>query len=386
LEIRLVKDSDLDQVKKLWQYCFNDTPEFVEWFFANRFSPNNTLVLYEGNKVESALQLLPYKINLRDREMCTSYLVGVSTWPEARGRGYVTKLLKKATELMRERQQWVSVLLPFQYSFYRKYGWEVCYEFLLYQDCADWSPMQGSNHATIKPIDLEADLYLLGKSYSYFTRYYNGSMSRDKDDWARLWMDHVLDGGVGYILTEESGELGYVLFSIAGQNLHIRELIFTGYRAKRELLRFIGKHQGQVSTWSWRAPMDDMTYMEMLDPRKNLCKFPFAMGRIIDVEQALSNIPMNVDMEIVLEVTDPFIEWNNGRFRLSVDNGKLTVRKTMKSAESLLSIQTLNQLLWGTIHPRKAISEGKILCVKNDVLEKLNTIFPPVPVYLGEEF
>ena len=95
MEIRQAKSSEKKAIIDLWEYCFDDTQEFVEWFFRDRYQDDNTLVLYNKDRVCSALQLLPYNIAIRGREMSTSFMVGVSTWPEDRGQGYISKLLQK---------------------------------------------------------------------------------------------------------------------------------------------------------------------------------------------------------------------------------------------------------------------------------------------------
>ena len=52
-------------------------------------------------------------------------IAGVATYPEYRRNGYVKKLLIQALEKMRNDQQIVSLLHPFDIGFYRKFGWEV---------------------------------------------------------------------------------------------------------------------------------------------------------------------------------------------------------------------------------------------------------------------
>ena len=48
---------------------------------------NNTIVVEEDGEIVSSLQLNQYKIKLNNKVYDTSYVVGVSTFPEARGEG-----------------------------------------------------------------------------------------------------------------------------------------------------------------------------------------------------------------------------------------------------------------------------------------------------------
>src|SRR5690554_6599849 len=132
--IRLAREEDTPQIRDLWTYCFDDTPEFIDFFFNSCYLPSNTLIAEEDNRIQSSLQLLPYRMRLRGREVPVYYIVGVGTWPEDRGQGLVKNLLLYADSLMKERGYDISILLPFQYDFYRKYGWEVCYDLLIYRE------------------------------------------------------------------------------------------------------------------------------------------------------------------------------------------------------------------------------------------------------------
>src|SRR5690554_443969 len=198
MEIREAKPYDKALIQDLWQYCFDDSMEFVDWFFNTRYEDDNTLVLIDNNRICSALQLLPYYISLRGKKMQTSYIVGVSTWPQDRGKGYISKLLYKSLEIMRERKQWVSILLPFNYNFYRKYGWETCYSYHQYSghknsftEFLDGIEIQGK----VRPISLASDFQELEKCYNLYTQKLNGYIIRGKKDWDRILADVRIDGG-----------------------------------------------------------------------------------------------------------------------------------------------------------------------------------------------
>ena len=33
MELRLAKPQETIEIRNLWNYCFDDSPDFVEWFF-----------------------------------------------------------------------------------------------------------------------------------------------------------------------------------------------------------------------------------------------------------------------------------------------------------------------------------------------------------------
>ena len=92
MNMRYAKEEEKDNIKEIWNYCFNDEESFVNYYFNNKYNNNNTIVACEDKDIVSSLQLNQYKIKLNDKEYEVSYVVGVSTFPQVRGRGYMKKL------------------------------------------------------------------------------------------------------------------------------------------------------------------------------------------------------------------------------------------------------------------------------------------------------
>ena len=84
---------DRSQIKQLWLHCFDDTPEFVQWYFERYYQPEHTLEMVTAEQILAAAQVIPYRIQLRGTALDCGSVVGVSTAPEARNRGYARTLL-----------------------------------------------------------------------------------------------------------------------------------------------------------------------------------------------------------------------------------------------------------------------------------------------------
>ncbi|MCC8170699.1 MAG: GNAT family N-acetyltransferase [Parabacteroides sp.] len=118
--------SDKQQVKDLWQTCFDDDEAFAAFYFDRVYRPENTVIYKEEGIVLSALQLLPYTMTYAGAEIPVSYISGASTAPGARGRGLMKGVLADAFERMRRRGDYLSVLIPAEewlFGFYRKTGY-----------------------------------------------------------------------------------------------------------------------------------------------------------------------------------------------------------------------------------------------------------------------
>ncbi|MGM9534902.1 MAG: GNAT family N-acetyltransferase, partial [Intestinibacter sp.] len=51
MDIRYAIEKDREQIISLWDYCFEDQKEFVDYYFENVYDEKNTLVVEEENEV-----------------------------------------------------------------------------------------------------------------------------------------------------------------------------------------------------------------------------------------------------------------------------------------------------------------------------------------------
>ena len=169
---------------KICEYCFNDEESFVNYYFNNKYDNNNTIVACEDKDIVSSLRLNQYKIKLDGKEYETSYVVGVSTFPQVRGRGYMKKIMEYSLNELYKRNQLVSILMPIDYRLYRKYGYEHCYDQLEYsiniEDLKNFNLLGRLYKASEKHIDDLIDINNL------FLSDVNGNTVRDKEYYINL--------------------------------------------------------------------------------------------------------------------------------------------------------------------------------------------------------
>jgi predicted acetyltransferase len=389
--IRLANDRDITQIIDLWNYCFDDSPEFVDFYFKTCFKSYNTVVSEEDGRIQSCLQLLPYRMMLRERETPISYIVGVATWPEYRRQGLIKKLLQFADKVMHERGIFHSILLPFQYDFYRKYGWEVCYEFLTYK-AIDFSnyhvknkPTELKSNSKFIKVGKEGNFDKLSKCYKQYMKYFNGYIMRGNKEWQKIIQDTEIAGGACYLYEEKESPSGYIIYTKNEKSLNINELVYLSNEAKAELIKLAFSHLGQVNQISRKAPFWDLDYLFMKDSRGIIEKETFVMGRIHDVVNALSGIFYSGE-EFVIRVKDEFYQKNNGSFLIKQKAGNSYLIRTNQEPDCILNIRTLNQLLWGYISPELALMEGLIQLKNSNDIEKLELLFPKKYNYMTEDF
>lgn len=93
MNIRFARENEKDNIREIWDYCFDDGPKFTDYYFEDKYDNKNTIVVEEENEIVSSLQLNQYKLILNEKIYDTSYIVGVSTFPQVRGKGYMKNIM-----------------------------------------------------------------------------------------------------------------------------------------------------------------------------------------------------------------------------------------------------------------------------------------------------
>ena len=107
------------EVMELWRVCFDDTEEFIQFYFDKKYKEENALVYWdEQGAAIAALQTLLYPMTFGVTQIVTGYISGACTHPLARARGVMTKLLREAFYVMRGRKIPVSTLIPARWGTY----------------------------------------------------------------------------------------------------------------------------------------------------------------------------------------------------------------------------------------------------------------------------
>ena len=53
MNLRYAKEDEIDNIKEIWNYCFNDTEEFVNYYFNSKYENRNTIDIRAKIKIIS---------------------------------------------------------------------------------------------------------------------------------------------------------------------------------------------------------------------------------------------------------------------------------------------------------------------------------------------
>lgn len=380
MEIRFAKDSEKENIREIWDYCFNDSPKFTDFYFDNKYDNKNTVVVDEDGKIVSSLQLNQYELNLNNKLYNTSYVVGVSTLPQVRGKGYMKNIMKFTLKNLYDKNQLVSILMPIDYRLYRRYGYEHCYDQIEYEleieSLKSFKSYGDMKKATLDDIDNLIDIYNL------FLNDTNGNIKRDKEYYINLFKEINSEDGYIYIHENE----GYIIYFINEDKMFIRELFYKNIDSLKSMLKFVYNHNTQCKSVTITSPINDKIRFVLDNPRNTTIKIkPFMMGRVINLEKYLNNLDIqsNLNDTIFVYVKDEFIEENNGVFKLEISNNKLSAQKGNYDYDVEFDINTITQLVFSYIDASEAFLLNGI-DENNKVKKFLNEVFPKKDNYINE--
>ena len=124
--IQFATPTTQDQILEMWKICFGDFKPYLDIYFREKYSNENTLVYFEGDKAVASLQLLPYQFSYCGTEIPVAYISGACTLPEARKKGYMDALLKRTFQELEKRNIPLTILVPEEawlLGFYNKFGY-----------------------------------------------------------------------------------------------------------------------------------------------------------------------------------------------------------------------------------------------------------------------
>ncbi|WP_394742629.1 GNAT family N-acetyltransferase [Natronococcus roseus] len=320
-------------------------------------------------------------------------LASVATPPEFRREGNVRELLAGSLEEYRDRGDRLSILWPFQYRFYRKYGWDTANRIVTHAASPDvFAFARGADEGSFR--SLGAD------EYDVLEPVYNAAseglaLERDERWWRhRIFGGHDTDPFV-YVYERDGEPAGYLVYRIEREEgtrtMGVSELAAVDREALLALFAFCADHDSQVDRVELRVSETVPVRELARDPDEidtSLENGP--MVRLVDVAEGLPALTAGeADAALEIEVEDPLVDWNDDRFVLETTDGTATCERagdgTDGGPDAALDVGALSQLAVGARSASALASTGR-LEADAETATVLSGLYPEDDVYLGHHF
>jgi len=404
--IRQCKREEIAQSLDLSEYAFQYIlPEEERRKRIETDRPEHTWGCFVGGRLAAQLRILPLAVYVNGRRLAMGGIASVATWPEYRRGGMVAALIRNALKVMKEAGQTISLLAPFSFAFYRKYGWETCVDRKKYTIETGHLPKIAARDSLSAEV-CGADAALLGPVYEKWASRFNATLSRDPG-W---WEDRIFGRRKGRIVVfrNQGGEpVGYIQYKVENREFFVHEWVTLNHDAALAMWRFIGNHDSMIDRVVMWAPERDRFPSLADNPRFRQEIEPYFMARIVDVEAFLKLCPLlkkderpaglasDEPIRLLLKVRDEHAPWNDGLFRWTIGPDgagfaeKLADGRPEEAGSHLprleCDIQTLSSLLVG-YHTVRYLRETGRLQGDPAAAEALAAVIPARETWLADFF
>ena len=141
-----------------------------------------------------------------------------------------------------------------------------------------------------------------------------------------------------------------MVYLIKNDIMHIKEMVYLNREAQKGLWEYIHAHDSMIDEVHGSTYFSEPIAFEMDDGDIKESIRPYAMGRIIDVEDFLADYPCDPDggtLCIELEIEDSLLPWNDRTFNVRFADGHCTMTREPAEYHLKMGIGTFTTLLLG---------------------------------------
>lgn len=397
LKMKQVEIKHLEQYNQLLRYVFQVTDadlRKVGWEgrdIVNAKSPAleqaEVWGWFDGDQLVSQVAVYPFQVRIFNTTYDMGGLTGVGTFPEYSNQGLMHKLLYQALEKMREKKQSISYLYPYSIPYYRRKGWEIISDKIIFEVKDYQLPKNKQVPGEVGRVGSESDD--VKRAYERFAYQTHGAMLRGDLAWNEYWLWDLDDLMAAVYYNADRQPDGYVLYWIADEIFHIKDMIFVNEEARSGLWNFISAHFSMISKVIGNIHTDEPLAFLLEDADIKEVISPYFMARIVDLEQFVAQYPFKPDTkerEWTFTLDDPLLSWNQGTFTLRIDTeGKGEVFRTTERSDARLDIKTMTTMLLGYKQPYYLHKIGRITC-SPEALDMLEDAIEQQTPYFSDYF
>jgi len=374
LKMKQVEVEHLEQYNQLLRYVFQVTDadlRKVGWEgreIVNAKTPAlkqaDVWGWFDGDQLVSQAAVYPFQVRIFNKTYDMGGLTGVGTFPEYSNQGLMHKLLYQVLEKMRQKRQSISYLFPYSIPYYRRKGWEIISDKIIFEVKDYQLPKNKQVPGEVGRVGSQSDD--VKEAYKRFALQTHGAMLRGDLAWNEYWLWDLDDLMAAVYYNADRQPDGYILYWIADEIFHIKDMIFINEEARSGLWNFISAHFSMISKVVGNIHTDEPLAFLLEDADIKEVISPYFMARIVDLEQFIAQYPFKPDTkerEWTFTLDDPLLAWNQGTFTLRIDaEGKGELFRTMERSDARIDIQTMTTMLLGYKQPYYLHKIGRIAC------------------------
>jgi predicted acetyltransferase len=347
----LTEGNYVQQLSQIMAQCFISPPG-DSLAYVDRIGLTNFRTIAVDGHLAGGLALIPMGQWWGGQRVPMTGIAAVGIAPEYRGAGAAIALLQQMLRELYDTGVPISVLYPATQRLYRKAGYEQGGSHV------SWSMPTAAIQLRDRSLPIQAVDFIATDTFVELQQRHAQRHNGHLDRHAAIWQERLeVDNEPLYAYSIGTNPpQGYVVFSQRRSSdqsiLQVRDWAVLSAEAGRSLLSFLADHRSQIDTVRWRGATIDPLLLLLPEQSAKQASNMTWMLRIVNVRSALAGrgYPTGLETELHLDLQDDCIAENNGKFVLSVANGKGSVSQGGRG-ELKLDVRGLAPLYTGWFTP-----------------------------------
>lgn len=341
------ESKDIQRLGDILGQCFNFSSEDSQAYLQRTGLENFRVIRHQG-EILGGLAILQMGQWFGGECVPMAGISTVGVAPEHRGSGAALELLRQSLKEIYERGLPISTLYAATQRLYRQVGYEQggsrCF----------WEMPTNSIGGSDRSVPMQPIIPLSGEFYELYhqqAKVTNGYLARNQ----AIWQEVIKPPVYAYLIGKETQPQGYIIFSQRQEDksnlIEIHDWVLLTTAAVRRFWTFICDHRSQIEKVRWRNSTSDFLTLFLPEQTAKILYSRRWMLRVVDVSTLEKRgYPQELEAQLHLEIRDNLIVENNGKFILTVANGRGEVTKG-GLGELQLEINSLSPLYTGMFTP-----------------------------------
>ncbi|MDQ1619030.1 MAG: hypothetical protein QOE19_1599 [Actinomycetota bacterium] len=363
--VRTLGDEDWADFLETDSHAFGATvPVEAAEFERGMMEPGRSIGAFDGDAMGGIAAAYSFELSVPGGVVPAAGVTWVGVLPTHRRRGVLRSLMTHQLHEIHERgREPLAVLWASEPQIYGRFGYGLASRaFSLTvprsaQALRSDTPVDPSVRLRLVPADdwrITAAVYDVARSRP-------GMLLRDDRWWRRAVIDlpATRDGRTALrcvVAEDENGVRGYARYATKPDwspghptgTVYVREVVASDPAAKAMLYRYLFDLDLMGSTELWNVPVDDPLLYWLENLRTASPRWMDALYvRLVDVAGALRARRYTAPVEVVLEISDQLLPWNNGRWQLIADADGARCEHSELKADLAMSVTELGAAYLG---------------------------------------
>ncbi len=376
MEVRKYEDRDVEALSRAASLAFGgsveDWKEYYDPGENPRMDTGAVYVIEDDGEARASATVLPLESFVDGEAFPMGGVAAVFAHPAYRRRGYAGELMRILLSDMRESGVHLSMLWPFNHSFYRMYGYELAGETIGYK--LNPRELETSGEQRNVRAFRDGDIPGLVSVFEEGAARHQLCVKRSAKVWEKIperkeWnlavheRDGNIEGCILFRMTDVDGK----------RSVKVLNLVAATNEARDGLLSFLASYDPMDYLITYDTPSRSPLHPYLVSSHVEMKLETEFMLRLVDVEGALGHLRREADSPLVLEVSDDGIPENGGEY--TIGSGKV-YRGNGAKHRVKLDVRRLAQLYAGYLPARQLAEYGLIHPDSEKAFELLERFFP----------